>query len=78
MSVLQNITIRELDERLNLTQEDILSSLHRNLPHGVPVLHSHNACLLHQHDYVMGYSASHRMALWTAYTLGDSDVGSYL
>ena len=71
---LQNITstsLEQLDARLNLTSEAIDVSLTRHLPLGTPALDSPdvNACLLTQTDYVTGFSYSHLMPLWSAFTV---------
>ena len=70
----QNITstsVEQLDARLNLTSDDIDVSLARHLPLGTPALDTPNdsACLLTQTDYVTGFSYSHLMPLWSAFTV---------
>ncbi|NXP92344.1 ENPP3 phosphodiesterase, partial [Passerina amoena] len=61
----------ELNERLNLTTEEIKKASSSHLPYGRPkVLQKEKVyCLLSHHQYVSGYSYDIRMPLWTAYTV---------
>uniref|UniRef100_A0A663DRG7 Ectonucleotide pyrophosphatase/phosphodiesterase 3 n=1 Tax=Aquila chrysaetos chrysaetos TaxID=223781 RepID=A0A663DRG7_AQUCH len=60
-----------LNERLNLTTEEIKKANSYHLPYGRPkVLQKKNVyCLLSHHQYVSGYSYDIWMPLWTAYTV---------
>uniref|UniRef100_A0A672UL67 Ectonucleotide pyrophosphatase/phosphodiesterase 3 n=1 Tax=Strigops habroptila TaxID=2489341 RepID=A0A672UL67_STRHB len=60
-----------LNERLNLTTEEIREANSYHLPYGRPiVLQKENVyCLLSHHRYVSGYSYDIWMPLWTAYTV---------
>ncbi|NXO05904.1 ENPP3 phosphodiesterase, partial [Oriolus oriolus] len=60
-----------LNERLNLTTEEIKNASSSHLPYGRPkVLQKENVyCLLSHHQYVSGYSYDIWMPLWTAYTV---------
>ncbi|XP_037247194.1 ectonucleotide pyrophosphatase/phosphodiesterase family member 3 isoform X2 [Falco rusticolus] len=60
-----------LNERLNLTTEEIQKANSYHLPYGRPkVLQENNIyCLLSHHQYVSGYSYDIWMPLWTAYTV---------
>ncbi|NXX90513.1 ENPP3 phosphodiesterase, partial [Centropus bengalensis] len=63
--------VSELNERLNLTTEEINNANSYHLPYGRPrVLQKKNVyCLLSHHQYVSGYSYDIWMPLWTAYTV---------
>ncbi|XP_031957623.1 ectonucleotide pyrophosphatase/phosphodiesterase family member 3 isoform X2 [Corvus moneduloides] len=60
-----------LNERLNLTAEEINKASSSHLPYGRPkVLQKENVyCLLSHRQYVSGYSYDIWMPLWTAYTV---------
>ena len=63
-------SIENLDARLNLTDAESTASLTQHLPLGVPKLNSEvHACILTQNDYVTGHSHTHRMPLWSAFTV---------
>ncbi|NWU14596.1 ENPP3 phosphodiesterase, partial [Cephalopterus ornatus] len=65
------VSVENLNERLNLTTEEIKTASSRHLPYGRPkVLQKKNVyCLLSHHQYVSGYSYDIWMPLWTAYTV---------
>uniref|UniRef100_A0A8C3TLC5 Ectonucleotide pyrophosphatase/phosphodiesterase 3 n=1 Tax=Catharus ustulatus TaxID=91951 RepID=A0A8C3TLC5_CATUS len=65
-----------LNERLNLTTEEIKKANSSHLPYGRPkVLQKENVyCLLSHHQYVSGYSSAIWMPLWTAYTENTSPL----
>ncbi|XP_078505343.1 ectonucleotide pyrophosphatase/phosphodiesterase family member 3 isoform X2 [Lissotriton helveticus] len=65
---------QEIQKRLNLTVEEVSQTEKANLPYGRPRVLQKNSthCLLHQHDYVSGYSRDILMPLWTSYTIGNS------
>ncbi|NXY40951.1 ENPP3 phosphodiesterase, partial [Ceuthmochares aereus] len=72
--------ISELNERLNLTTEEIKEANSYHLPYGRPkVLQNKNVyCLLSHHQYVSGYSYDILMPLWTAYTVDKPENTSAL
>ncbi|KAM9563935.1 ectonucleotide pyrophosphatase/phosphodiesterase family member 3 isoform 1-T1 [Guaruba guarouba] len=72
--------ISVLNERLNLTTEEIKEANTYNLPYGRPiVLQKENVyCLLSHHQYVSGYSYDIWMPLWTAYTVNKPENTSPL
>ncbi|CAM9943098.1 unnamed protein product [Bubo scandiacus] len=69
-----------LNERLNLTTEEIKKANSYHLPYGRPkVLQKKNVyCLLSHHQYVSGYSYDIWMPLWTAYTVNKPENTSPL
>uniref|UniRef100_A0A8C3TNY5 Ectonucleotide pyrophosphatase/phosphodiesterase 3 n=1 Tax=Catharus ustulatus TaxID=91951 RepID=A0A8C3TNY5_CATUS len=69
-----------LNERLNLTTEEIKKANSSHLPYGRPkVLQKENVyCLLSHHQYVSGYSSAIWMPLWTAYTVNKPENTSPL
>ncbi|XP_064913064.1 ectonucleotide pyrophosphatase/phosphodiesterase family member 3 isoform X1 [Columba livia] len=69
-----------LNERLNLTTEDINKANSNHLPYGRPrVLQKQNLyCILSHHQYVSGYSYDIWMPLWTAYTVNKPENTSAL
>ncbi|NWI93387.1 PDE2 phosphodiesterase, partial [Pitta sordida] len=71
---------KTLNERLNLTTEEIKEASSYNLPFGRPkVLQKKNEyCLLSHHQYVSGYSYDIWMPLWTAYTVNKPESTSPL
>ncbi|KFQ43157.1 Ectonucleotide pyrophosphatase/phosphodiesterase family member 3, partial [Nestor notabilis] len=73
-----NISV--LNERLNLTTEEIREANSYHLPYGRPiVLQKENVyCLLSHHQYVSGYSYDIWMPLWTAYTVNKPENTSPL
>ncbi|XP_017685934.1 PREDICTED: ectonucleotide pyrophosphatase/phosphodiesterase family member 3 isoform X1 [Lepidothrix coronata] len=77
-----NLTTEEkkLNERLNLTTEEIKKASSHHLPYGRPkVLQKKNEyCLLSHHQYVSGYSYDIWMPLWTAYTVNKPENTSSL
>ncbi|NWH81699.1 ENPP3 phosphodiesterase, partial [Piaya cayana] len=72
--------LSELNERLNLTTDEIKKANSYHLPYGRPrVLQSKNVyCLLSHHHYVSGYSYDILMPLWTAYTVDKPENTSAL
>ncbi|XP_017685943.1 PREDICTED: ectonucleotide pyrophosphatase/phosphodiesterase family member 3 isoform X2 [Lepidothrix coronata] len=70
----------KLNERLNLTTEEIKKASSHHLPYGRPkVLQKKNEyCLLSHHQYVSGYSYDIWMPLWTAYTVNKPENTSSL
>uniref|UniRef100_A0A8C3TJ18 Ectonucleotide pyrophosphatase/phosphodiesterase 3 n=1 Tax=Catharus ustulatus TaxID=91951 RepID=A0A8C3TJ18_CATUS len=73
-------TEASLNERLNLTTEEIKKANSSHLPYGRPkVLQKENVyCLLSHHQYVSGYSSAIWMPLWTAYTVNKPENTSPL
>ncbi|KFQ25589.1 Ectonucleotide pyrophosphatase/phosphodiesterase family member 3, partial [Merops nubicus] len=73
-----NVNVPVLNERLNLTTEDISAANAYHLPYGRPkVLQKKNTyCLLSHHQYVSGYSYDIWMPLWTAYTVNKPESTS--
>ncbi|XP_041873069.1 ectonucleotide pyrophosphatase/phosphodiesterase family member 3 isoform X2 [Corvus kubaryi] len=69
-----------LNERLNLTAEEINKASSSHLPYGRPkVLQKENVyCLLSHRQYVSGYSYDIWMPLWTAYTVDKPESTSPL
>ena len=65
------MSVDELDARLNLTDDAIELSHSTHLPFGVPQINTRDvsACVLTQTGYVSGYSHSHHMPLWSAFTI---------
>ncbi|NWS23007.1 ENPP3 phosphodiesterase, partial [Pachyramphus minor] len=70
----------KLNERLNLTTEEIKKASSDHLPYGRPkVLQKKNVyCLLSHLRFVSGYSYDIRMPLWTAYTVNKPENTSSL
>uniref|UniRef100_A0A8C9N8T1 Ectonucleotide pyrophosphatase/phosphodiesterase 3 n=1 Tax=Serinus canaria TaxID=9135 RepID=A0A8C9N8T1_SERCA len=70
----------KLNERLNLTTEEIKKASSSHLPYGRPkVLQKEKFyCLLFHHQYVSGYSYDIQMPLWTAYTVNKPENTSPL
>ena len=66
-----DLTVEELDARLNLDDDAIAVSQSAHLPLGVPEINTPDvtACVLTQTDYVTGYSHVHHMPLWSAFTM---------
>uniref|UniRef100_A0A8C3TLM6 Ectonucleotide pyrophosphatase/phosphodiesterase 3 n=1 Tax=Catharus ustulatus TaxID=91951 RepID=A0A8C3TLM6_CATUS len=77
---ISNETEASLNERLNLTTEEIKKANSSHLPYGRPkVLQKENVyCLLSHHQYVSGYSSAIWMPLWTAYTVNKPENTSPL
>ncbi|XP_027763273.1 venom phosphodiesterase 1-like isoform X1 [Empidonax traillii] len=75
-----NVTEEKLNERLNLTTEEIKKASSYHLPYGRPkVLQKKNEyCLLSHHQFVSGYSYDIWMPLWTAYTVNKPENTSSL
>ncbi|NWS95398.1 ENPP3 phosphodiesterase, partial [Mionectes macconnelli] len=75
-----NMTEEKLNERLNLTAEEIKKASSYHLPYGRPkVLQKKNVhCLLSHHQFVSGYSYDIWMPLWTAYTVNKPENTSSL
>ncbi|XP_027489974.1 ectonucleotide pyrophosphatase/phosphodiesterase family member 3 [Corapipo altera] len=75
-----HIQEEKLNERLNLTTEEIKKASSYHLPYGRPkVLQKKNVyCLLSHHQYVSGYSYGIWMPLWTAYTVNKPENTSSL
>ncbi|NXQ19319.1 ENPP3 phosphodiesterase, partial [Peucedramus taeniatus] len=69
-----------LNQRLNLTTEEIKKASSSHLPYGRPkVLQKEKVyCLLSHHQYVSGYSYDIWMPLWTAYTMNKPENTSPL
>uniref|UniRef100_A0A8C0FC20 Ectonucleotide pyrophosphatase/phosphodiesterase family member 3 n=1 Tax=Bubo bubo TaxID=30461 RepID=A0A8C0FC20_BUBBB len=78
MHVSRDVSV--LNERLNLTTEEIKKANSYHLPYGRPkVLQKKNVyCLLSHHQYVSGYSYDIWMPLWTAYTVNKPENTSPL
>uniref|UniRef100_A0A452IV54 SMB domain-containing protein n=1 Tax=Gopherus agassizii TaxID=38772 RepID=A0A452IV54_9SAUR len=72
--------LEAINQRLNLTIEEIKKAETYNLPYGRPrVLQKQNTyCLLHHHQYVSGYSHNIWMPLWSAYTVNKTADSSSL
>ncbi|NXH20071.1 ENPP3 phosphodiesterase, partial [Bucco capensis] len=72
--------VSALNERLNLSTDQINVAHSRHLPYGRPkVLQKNNVyCLLSHHQYVSGYSSNIWMPLWTAYTVNKPESTSPL
>ncbi|XP_032656675.1 ectonucleotide pyrophosphatase/phosphodiesterase family member 3 isoform X1 [Chelonoidis abingdonii] len=68
--------LEAINQRLNLTTEEIKKAETYNLPYGRPsVLQKQNTyCLLHHHQYVSGYSHNIWMPLWSAYTVNKTQA----
>ncbi|XP_063079798.1 ectonucleotide pyrophosphatase/phosphodiesterase family member 1 [Engraulis encrasicolus] len=68
-SDLTEARVQQLNHKLMQDSDDDVRSMH--LPYGVPRVMQEDAehCVLHQEDYVTGYSKDIRMPLWVAYTL---------
>ncbi|NXU84218.1 ENPP3 phosphodiesterase, partial [Xiphorhynchus elegans] len=75
-----NVSEEVLNERLNLSTEEIKNASSYHLPYGRPkVLQKKNVyCLLSHHQYVSGYNYDIRMPLWTAYTVNKPENTSAL
>ncbi|NXM30315.1 ENPP3 phosphodiesterase, partial [Oxyruncus cristatus] len=75
-----NVSEEKLNERLNLTTEEIKRASSNHLPYGRPkVLQKKNVyCLLSHHQFVSGYSYDIWMPLWTAYTVNKPENTSSL
>ncbi|XP_067402851.1 ectonucleotide pyrophosphatase/phosphodiesterase family member 3 [Emydura macquarii macquarii] len=72
--------LEAINQRLNLTSEEIKKAETYNLPYGRPrVLQRQNMyCLLYHHQYVSGYSHNIWMPLWSAYTVNKTADASSL
>ncbi|KAM6279086.1 ectonucleotide pyrophosphatase/phosphodiesterase family member 3 [Porphyrio hochstetteri] len=72
--------VPQVNERLNLTAEEIKKANSYHLPYGRPrVLQKNNVyCLLSHHQYVSGYSSDIWMPLWSAYTVNKTEDTSPL
>uniref|UniRef100_A0A8C3PNS3 Ectonucleotide pyrophosphatase/phosphodiesterase 3 n=1 Tax=Calidris pygmaea TaxID=425635 RepID=A0A8C3PNS3_9CHAR len=68
-----------INERLNLTADEIKKANEYHLPYGRPKVLQNNKvyCLLSHDQYVSGYSYDIRMPLWTAYTVNKSVPATY-
>ena len=68
---LTDLSVDELDARLNLTDDAIQLSHRTHLPLGMPQINTRDvsACVLTQTGYVSGYSHSHHIPLWSAFTI---------
>ena len=67
------------DSRLNFTQSQQEVLLTKHLPHGLPALDDVTGgvtCVLHQEDFVTGYSGRLRMPLFSAFSLNQSSVST--
>ena len=73
------MSVDELDTRLNLTDDAVALSHSTHLPLGLPQLNTRDvsACVLTQTGYVSGYSHSHHMPLWSAFTI-EKQVSTHL
>ena len=69
--------IEEADERLNMDTIEQSDLEDEHIPYGVPTLTSHTACLLHQQDYITGYSHDMKIPLFTAATIKLDQVRHY-
>ncbi|XP_006885086.1 PREDICTED: ectonucleotide pyrophosphatase/phosphodiesterase family member 3-like [Elephantulus edwardii] len=70
--ILSNETYRKpINERLNLTSDEITATEKENMPFGKPKVIQENKehCLLYQREYVSGFGKAIKMPLWTSYTI---------
>ena len=67
-------SVKELDEQLNLSQQEILVALGKHLVYGAPVLTHQSSCQLVQKDYISAFNHKTHLATWVAYTL-EGQVG---
>ncbi|XP_021114910.1 ectonucleotide pyrophosphatase/phosphodiesterase family member 3 isoform X2 [Heterocephalus glaber] len=69
---LQNNTqLEHVNQKLNLTQEEITVTMEANLPFGRPRVMQENQdhCLLYHRQYISGFAKALRMPLWSSYTV---------
>ncbi|KAI5193960.1 ectonucleotide pyrophosphatase/phosphodiesterase family member 3 [Manis pentadactyla] len=65
-----NASVERVNQKLNLTPDEITATEKRNLPFGRPrVMQNKEHCLLYHRDYVSGYAKTIRMPLWSSYTI---------
>ncbi|XP_049756755.1 ectonucleotide pyrophosphatase/phosphodiesterase family member 3 isoform X1 [Elephas maximus indicus] len=70
-SELQNNTVLEhVNQRLNLTSNEITATEKENMPFGRPRVMQKNKehCLLYHREYVSGFGKAFRMPMWSSYT----------
>ncbi|XP_060609360.2 ectonucleotide pyrophosphatase/phosphodiesterase family member 3 [Anolis sagrei] len=72
------INVEAVNQRLNLDNQAKTESESYNLPYGRPrVLQKESTyCLLHQNQYVNGYSQNILMPLWSSYTVSKSPANA--
>ncbi|KAM9234433.1 ectonucleotide pyrophosphatase/phosphodiesterase family member 3 [Dugong dugon] len=69
---LQNKTVLErVNQRLNLTSDEITATEKENMPFGRPRVMQKNKehCLLYHREYVSGFGKAIRMPMWSSYTI---------
>ncbi|XP_007945582.1 ectonucleotide pyrophosphatase/phosphodiesterase family member 3 [Orycteropus afer afer] len=69
---LQNVSVVErVNQRLNLTSNEITATEKENMPYGRPRVMQKNKehCLLYHREYVSGFGKAIRMPLWSSYTI---------
>ncbi|KAM5229225.1 ectonucleotide pyrophosphatase/phosphodiesterase family member 3 [Ctenodactylus gundi] len=64
-----NSHLEHMNQRLNLTQEEITATVKVNLPFGKPRVTQENKehCLLYHQEYVSGFGKALKMPLWSSY-----------
>ncbi|XP_069743128.1 ectonucleotide pyrophosphatase/phosphodiesterase family member 3-like isoform X2 [Narcine bancroftii] len=78
------ISIKKMNERINLTANEVKTAEAVNMPYGRPRVLQKNSmyCVLTQNFYTTGYSTDILMPLWSAYTVdksqGDSPLPSVI
>ncbi len=77
-----NLTVSELDQRLNLTAPEAEAALRRHLVFGAPEvapevgLSDEQVCELAQTEYATGYNNRTRLPRWVAFTLRGTVSGA--
>ncbi|KAM9665393.1 ectonucleotide pyrophosphatase/phosphodiesterase family member 3-like [Trichechus inunguis] len=69
---LQNKTVLErVNQRLNLTSDEITATEKENMPFGRPRVMQKNKehCILYHREYVSGFGKAIRMPMWSSYTI---------
>lgn len=63
-----------INQRLNLTSQQVATSQYLHLPFGAPVLlqQAQSLCLLRHQGFISGYSYDRLQPLWTSYTIEKS------
>ncbi|XP_053448043.1 ectonucleotide pyrophosphatase/phosphodiesterase family member 3 isoform X3 [Nycticebus coucang] len=66
-----NSQLEQVNQRLNLSEEEISATVKVNLPFGRPRVMQKNLdyCLLYHGEYVSGFGKAMKMPMWSSYTL---------
>ncbi|XP_027626035.1 ectonucleotide pyrophosphatase/phosphodiesterase family member 3 isoform X2 [Tupaia chinensis] len=63
--------LKQVNQMLNLTQEEITATVKVNVPFGRPrvIQKNQDHCLLYHREYVSGFGKAMKMPLWSSYTV---------